>query len=92
MWYSVFWKVILHILVGYGAFMAGTFGFAQIVGSLQNLKSRGMKLTIFTIALHTCLLGVLAFLVLRFIPQYKTFFLVGYIISLIAILRAGKIS
>ena len=40
----MFWKVILHILVGYGAFMAGTFGFAQIVGSLQNIKSRGMKL------------------------------------------------
>lgn len=86
-----FWKYALHVLVFFGAYFAGVWGFAQIVGSLQNIKQRGPKLTVFTILLHTVLLGAIAFVVLHFISQFKTAFIVGYIISLIKILLAGKI-
>lgn len=85
------WKYALHVLVFFGAYFAGVWGFAQIVGSVQNVKQRGPKLTVFTVLLHTILLGAIAFAVLHFIPQFKIALIVGYIISLVKILLAGKI-
>lgn len=85
------WKYALHVLVFFGTYFAGVWGFAQIVGSLQNIKQRGPKLTVFTVLLHTILLGAIAFAVLHFIPQFKISLIVGYIISLVKILLAGKI-
>lgn len=86
-----FWNFALHVLVFFGAYFSGVWGFAQIVGSLQNIKQRGPKLTVFTILLHTVLLGAIAFAVLHFIPQFKIALIVGYIISLVKILLSGKI-
>nr|DAH67119.1 MAG TPA: hypothetical protein [Caudoviricetes sp.] len=87
----MFWKVVLFIAIGYGAFFVGIWGFAQIVGSLQNIKERGAALTISTIVIHIVLLSGIAFVVIRFLPLYKTALFIGYGISLIKILLSGRI-
>lgn len=86
----MFWKVVLFIVVGYGTFIAGIWGFAQIVGSLQYIKERGTALTISTIVIHIVLLSGIAFGVLRFLPLYKIALFLGYGISLIKILLSGR--
>lgn len=83
--------ILLFILVGYGTFMVGTWGFAQIVGSIQSFRERGPILTCATILIWVVILAVCVLLVLKFLQKYTIALLLGYIISLIVILRSGKI-
>lgn len=82
---------IVFAIVAYLSFLVGTFSFAQIVGSLQNVKTRGIGLTLFTIALWALILFVVWTIVMNFLPSYKIPFYGATGISLLVILFSGKI-
>lgn len=80
-------QFIMFCLVGYGSFTIGTIGFAQIVGSLQTRQ----KAFLFPILLWSAILLAIWFVVQRFLHGYVIANYIGYAISLIVILRSGKI-
>ncbi len=73
-----------------GAYLFGALGFPQIVGSLQNMHV--MRRWPFVIMLWAAILFGIGFLVFHFIPAYKVILLVGYGVSLVMTLSAGRIS
>lgn len=83
--YLIFAGVLL------ASFFVGVFGFSQIIGSLQNVKTRGLGLTLFTTILWAAILVGSFFLMKRFIPNQATAYYIGMGISLIAVLAQGKI-
>lgn len=82
----IIWLVVLGV-----AFTIGVFGFAQIIGSLQNIRSRGIGMTLFTIILWALILGGTLMFGLNKLPQYKLAMYIGYGVSFVKILLAGKI-
>ena len=62
---------VVMIGVGIGAYVLGVFGFAQIIGSLQNASRRGTAFTLFTIVLWTVILIGGWFLMHTFAPSHK---------------------
>lgn len=81
-----FWSYVFFIVALFVSFAIGTFGFAQIIGSLRTVATRGGKLTFFTVTLWTLILAVVAFLVFRFLPSVKIALLIGYAISFLIML------
>ena len=80
-------KIIVFII----AYFVGLFGFAQIIGSLQNIKTRGIPLTLFTSILWL-IITIGTFLVVLFIFNDALIAcIIAYIISFIQILASGKI-
>lgn len=82
----IVWLVVLGV-----AFTIGVFGFAQIIGSLQNIRSRGIGKTLFTIILWVLILGGALMFGMNKFPQYKLAMYIGYGISFVRILFAGRI-
>ena len=82
---------IVFAIVAFFSFLVGIFAFAQIVGSLQNFKTRGIGMTLFTITLWVLILFVVWMLVMNFLPSYKILFYGATGISLLVILGSGKI-
>ncbi len=84
----------MNIWAGMGimaaSFAVGAFGFPQIVGSLQNIRT--MPLWYVTIIIWTIILLFVGFLAFHFLPKYKLFFIIGYVVSFIMTLQAGKIT
>lgn len=78
---------IIWILVLAASFFLGVFGFCQIIGSLQT-KQRGFLITIM---IWVVILGGLYLLARKLIPEKITALYVGYAISLVMSLSAGKI-
>lgn len=79
------------VLVGVGAYILGVFGFAQIVGSLQNVRTRGIGITLFTIILWSTILVGGWFLMHTFASSHSVIYYIATGVSLIQILGAGKI-
>ncbi len=79
------------IIIGFGAWFVGVWGFSQIVGGIQNLILKPKKM-IPLIILWTIILAVITVLVLFFLGKYKIALFVGYGIALIQVLTSGKIS
>ena len=84
-------KFILSVIVFIAAAAVGTFGFAQIIGSLQNIKKRGLGMTLFTIILWSAILLGSYLLMKRIVPAQRTAYFIGLGISFIMTLSAGKI-
>ena len=82
--------VVIFILVLIGSWLIGVFGWAQIIGSIQNLSTRGGKM-LFTLFLWVGIIGVTLFLVLKFLPAKIWAWIIGMAISLIQVLLQGKI-
>lgn len=82
MMYYVLWFVVLFL-----SFVVGVFGFCQIIGSIQT-RQRAFLLTI--VIWGAILVGGY-FIVLRFLPDQMIALYVGYGISLVKSLTAGKI-
>ena len=82
---------VVMICVGIGAYVLGLFGFAQIIGSLQNISRRGIALTLFTIVLWLLILIGGWFLMHTFAPSHRIIYYIATGISLLQILSAGKI-
>lgn len=83
--------MIIFAVIGIICYVAGVFGFAQIVGSLQNVAYRGIGATLFTIILWLAILGGGVWIVLAFFKTYLWAMILGYGISLLQVLCAGKI-
>lgn len=82
---------VILIFVGIVAYVIGIFGWAQIIGSFQNIKQRGLGMTFFTILIWV---GIIfgAFLISKsFFSNQLLGFYLGIIISFVQIIFAGKI-
>lgn len=82
---------ILFLLVAFFSFVIGTLGFAQIIGSLQNIKLRGIGMTLFTIILWGIILVGEWMLLMNFLPDYKIPYYAATVISLLLVLGSGKV-
>jgi len=85
-------QLLILILVAIISYVLGVFGFSQIVGSLQNIRSRGVGLTIFTVCLWCAILVIAAILVHRFFYPQRIGYYIVTVISLVQVLAYGKIS
>ncbi len=82
---------ILFVVVLFASFFVGVFGFSQIIGSLQNLKTRGLGPSAITITLWVAILVGSFFLMKKIVPSESTAFFIGMAASFIAVLSQGKI-
>lgn len=80
-------NIILFVVALAISYFAGVLGFAQIVGSLQTRQ----KAFIFTIVLWAAILIGVYFGIRHFLPAQIWGCYIGYAISLIMILKSGKI-
>lgn len=85
----MFVEILIFCGVLFGAYMVGVWGFCQIIGSLQNIKHQPKHFI--TMLIWLVILAAVAYLVLRFIPDYKTALIIGYAGSLLSSFSAGKI-
>lgn len=80
--------MLKFIIVAVIAWLVGVFGWAQIIGSIQNLKIR--KNLLFTLVLWIVLLSSGAyFAIVTFDSPWAL--IVGYAISFVQIISSGKI-
>ena len=73
------------------AFFIGIWGFAQIVGTFQNLGVFRPSYSAYLLVIWTIILSAVYFLLKHFIPSAIGGTNWGYIISLIVILCSGRI-
>lgn len=83
--------MIVSIIVLVISWFVGLFGWAQIIGSIQHRKERGI-MTIVTILLWVAILFGIYALCSRFVPGHMKAFYIGQVISLIQILLQGRIN
>lgn len=69
----------------------GCFGFCQIVGSLQQIRNRGFKLTFITISIWVIILGGIYLLFKNNLPKYLFSLYFGYGYAFVATLSSGRI-
>ncbi len=84
-------SIILFIVVLAVSFFVGVFGFAQIIGSLQNLGVRGIGISLFTIILWAAILAGSFYLMKRIVPDEALAYYIGMGASLVSVLMQGKI-
>lgn len=86
---------MMHYVIGFATFFAafviGAFGFAQIIGCLQNVRTMKWKV-IFPMVLWAAILVGSYFLMKRLVPEHDIWYYVGLGVSLLQTLSAGKIS
>ena len=83
--------MFMFFVIAFLAYLLGLFGFSQIIGSLQNVKTRGAGMTVFTIAIWFVILMTGWFLRNRFAPEQDVAYYVATAVSFVQILLAGKI-
>lgn len=74
-------RYVLWLLILFGAFVVGTFGFCQIVGTIKYFKYRSPGLLAVTLLIWLAILGFGAFAVLTWLNNYKAALFIGYAIS-----------
>lgn len=80
--------MIKFIIIAVIAWLVGIFGWAQIIGSIQNIRIR--KNLLFTLILWTIIMVAGAcFAIITFDSIWAL--VVGYAISFVQIIRSGKI-
>lgn len=75
----------------FAGYFIGIWGWAQIIGSIQQFQNRGPKASFATILIWVILIGVATALVYFLLPKYLISYLVGLGIGLVNILISGKI-
>lgn len=81
--------MILWVVIGFASFFLGVFGFAQIIGSCQNLKAN--KGYWITIILWSAILAGGFFLVRSVSHSNLSALYIGYAVSFVIMLGQGKI-
>ena len=84
-------QIFLFIVVAFFAWFVGVWGFAQIIGSLQNIKMRGIGKTLFTIIVWAAILAAGWFLMHSFTPNQSLAYYIGTGVAFLQILLSGKI-
>lgn len=74
-------RFLISGVVIFSAFILGTFGFVQIVGTLKYLKNFKLGSAMFTIIFWLIILGFGAFAVLKWLNSYAVALYIGYGIS-----------
>ncbi|MDO4383581.1 MAG: hypothetical protein Q4C18_03725 [Eubacteriales bacterium] len=67
------------------SYVVGLFGFAQILGSLQHVRERGIAMTFITIIINGVILLGAYMLVAHFFTSVKPL-VIGYVISFLSLL------
>ena len=80
-----------NIIVFIISYLIGVFGFSQIIGSLQNIKERGIKMTIITSLIWIIILGILIFIIYSKFNSNMISSAIALIISLIQVVSTGRI-
>lgn len=84
-------KYVIGAAVLVVSWVIGVLGISQIIGTLQNLKSRAPVASAFTLILWLVIMGAACFAVHRFIPDFRIVYYIGTGISLVQVLAAGRI-
>ena len=80
--------MVKFILIAVIAWLVGVFGWAQIIGSIQNLRVR--KNLLFTLILWAIIMSVAAYFAIATFNGLWAL-VVGYSISFIQIISSGKV-
>lgn len=80
-----------NIIVFVISYLIGVFGFSQIIGSLQNIKERGMKMTIITSTIWIIIIGVAFFVIYSKFNSNLISSVIAFGISFFQVLGSGKI-
>ena len=83
--------MLLTLLVFAASWFIGIWAFAQIIGTLQNLRAFGPIRSVGLLVLWVGILCLFYWLVSRFIPRGINGLYFGFIISLVMILFSGRI-
>ena len=81
----------LSAVFTFAGYFIGIWGWAQIIGSIQQFKNRGAKVSLTTIVIWVILIGAATALVFFLLPKYMIPYLAGLGIGLVNILLSGKI-
>lgn len=81
---------IIFIAILIVSWLIGVFGWAQIIGGFQNLKSRGPKMLI-TVLIWAIIIAATFIVVWKFFSSSILAWIIGMVVSLIQVLRQGKI-
>ena len=81
--------LLKFIIIAAVAWILGVFGWAQIIGSLQNIKTR--KSLAFTLVLWIVIMAVGGYIAIA-VLQNTWALVVGYLISFIQVKAQGRIS
>jgi uncharacterized membrane protein YidH (DUF202 family) len=82
-------KTIILVGIGLASFFLGIWGWAQVIGSIQNIRKRPSLIISLLLWLAILFGGYLV--VAKLLAGYLTALYVGYGISLVVILFQGKI-
>ncbi|MBP3240180.1 MAG: hypothetical protein J6M92_06500 [Oribacterium sp.] len=83
-------SVVLSIIVFFVSWIIGVFGWAQIIGGLQNLRSRGASMIV-TILLWAVIIFLSFLGVKHFLGSRIIVWAIAMGISLIQVIAQGKI-
>ena len=82
---------ILIVVVAIASYFIGVFGFAQIIGSLQNLQARGIAATLLTLLIWGAILIGSWFVARWLISGAMLAYYIPMGISFLQILKSGKV-
>lgn len=82
---------LLSAVFTFAGYFIGIWGWAQIVGSIQQFRNRGPKASFTTILIWLVLIGASTAIVYFLLPKYMIPYLAGLGIGLVNILVSGKI-
>lgn len=83
-------EIAIFTVIGFVSFVVGTFGFAQITGSIRCARIRGIAQTIITILIWAVILIACFLLVRKFFRQYSMALYIAYVISFILTSGTGR--
>ena len=81
--------IFMFLVIAVIAFIVGVFGFSQIIGALQNISWRPGLIVPMLLWIAILVGGV--WLELRLFPSHPIPLIIGYVVSLLAVLSSGKI-
>lgn len=83
--------MIQNVIIFIISYLIGAFAFSQIIGSLQNIKLRGAKMTAITLLIWVIILIITSFVIYTKFNSSLIAYVVAMIISLLLVLSSGKI-
>ena len=83
-------KYVIFIVIFIVSWLVGVFGWAQIIGSFQNLKSRGPHMLI-TVLIWSIIIVATYIAVWKFFASSILAWIIGMVVSFMQVLRQGKI-
>ena len=83
-------KMLPAFAAGLVAFVIGVFCCSQILGTIQDIKTRGTGVSILAVSMWILVLAASYFLFRRFLPTYTNDYLIGLVLAFVMTLKPGK--